>query len=336
MEKRPLLIFAHRGEASLFLKRDDFRPLGFLEGRLYKNGDSLLLLCGEGTREAAFHTAVSLGRYEDEIGEAVNLGIAGRLSDREALEEVTAIRTIYYHNGRGLEATSFPGEETAPFDLVTAEERVLGTGLRDHLAKFGDIVDREAWGIGYACKKFGKPFKAFKLVTDGAVDDDGTLCQRVRRKAPQYAQKLYEFFHRTAPPRHPLRPQETLPQGFYFTVSQKREFLRLASLLKEPLGPMVKAIPESSRPKDRTKILLERLQDKIDPFTGQAKAQLRHLAKDFENDQFRLAFDRDFASKGITLKAVLRDKNDLESLKRRLGRLPYDEIEKALGGGDVS
>ena len=105
----PLLVFAHRGEAAGFLKRDGPWKSRDGEGRLYQNRHAFLLLCGEGIMEAALHTTATLSKYGEDISSVVNLGIAGGLSPGVKMDSIVAVRTGYFHDSHEMQFTSFQG-----------------------------------------------------------------------------------------------------------------------------------------------------------------------------------------------------------------------------------
>ena len=249
---------------------------------------------------------------------------------------------MYYHDGREMKFTSFQNDHRRYFDLVTTSSRVLDKRARDYLAKFGGLVDREAWGISYVCQKFRKECQIFKLVSDDATDEE--ICKRAREHNTLYSCKLYEFFKKLLP-RTPPKPKKEeaayqLPEGFHFGQSQKQQFLELVSVLQSYPSALIEEINKlhpKKNPKDKTKILLERMRELSDPFTAHVKKELRRLSKNFQNDQFKLSYGQNFESSDIWIKAHIRDVYDFKSFQRRLEDLPYNRIYTLLENGpDVS
>ena len=334
----PLLVFAHRGEAGSFLRKD--APWERCEGKLYQNKRVFLLICGEGVMDAAVHTTAVLSKYGEHISSVVNLGIAGSLCGEIEVDSIVHPRSVYFHDGHEMQFSSFQGGGVRPFDLITTSSRVLDADSRDYFSRFGNLVDREAWGICYASKKFHKQCKIFKLITDQSGDPE--ICQRLREKSVFYSDRLHHFFSTIDFERFSLcREKETkpplLPEGFYFALSQKRLFFNLVSAHPEGIDKMIENIrvtyPKKS-PKEKTKILLRLLQDKLNPTMAKMRKRLRELSKDFQNDQFKVVFDDD--SSNLWINAHIRDIHDFESLKKRLHTLSYRNIRKVLDGdGDV-
>ena len=335
---KPLLIFAHRGEGKEFLLRDTPTPLpDFDGGRLYECDDYFLLICAEGITDAIFYSASVLSKYEEKISKAVNLGVAGRLTDTIPLNSIQSPRTVYCHNGREMQFTSFQNNKHTSFDLITTSSRILDKSSGEYLSKFGSFVDREAWGIGYVCQKFQKDCEFFKLISDNA--GEGEICRRVRENNALYSSLLYKFFKETMPKRHPYPKKEkapSLPQGFHFGQSQKRQFFNLIEALQyypdEIIEDIKKTYPKKM-PKEKTGLLLDRMKDISDPFTAQVKRELKRLSKDFYNDQFKLTYDQQCESSNILIKARIRDPSDFQSFRRRLENLPYEKIHTLLQNG---
>ena len=332
---KPLLVFAHRGEARHFLG-PSIRAHPEWGGNLYEGEDYFLLICGEGSLDASLYTTAILSRYGENISSVINLGIAGALGEDVPLGHIVSPRSLYAHDGQEMQFTSFQNDRDSSLDLITTSSRVLTQKSREYLGQFGDLVDREAWGIFYACQKLKRPCRIFKLVADKASGEE--LCQRAKGQSGHYSGKLYRLFSSLDAPNLALHPpRASLPEGFYFSLSQERHFLRLTA--KDPCASVIEEVrssyPEKS-PKEKATILLGRLEERANPFMAQVNRRLLALAKDFQNDQFRLTYDKNYASSHLWIKAHIRDKHDMEALKRRLADLPYSAIRRILeGDGDV-
>ncbi len=335
---KPLLIFAHRGEAKEFLFRDAPDPLPDFEGKLYECDRYFLLICAEGITDAVFYSASVLSKYGEKISKAVNLGIAGRLVESVPLESIQSPRTIYCHNGQEMQFTSFQNNKHKSFDLITTSSRVLDKDSREYLSKFGSFVDRESWGISYVCQKFLKDCEVFKLISDDAEEEE--ICRRVREKCALYSTLLYGFFKEfirkdTFYPEKQESPP-SLPIGLYFGKSQKQQFFNLLSILQYYPTEIIQDIQKSyakKTPKEKTNILLGRMKEIIDPFTAQVKKELNRLSKDFQNDQFKLTYDEQCESSDIWIKAHIRGAYDFESFRKRIAGLPYEKIYTLLKDG---
>ena len=330
---KPLLIFAHRNEARTFLLLDKPEFLPDAAADLYRHELYYLLVCGEGPWEAGILTASVLARYGESISKVVNLGTAGALVGGIEKFSLVCPRTVYSFDGRDMRFASFPGGCAGTVDLVTSDVRITDEQVRKSLSHFGHIVDREAWGVGYACKRFNKPVEIWKVVSD--VADGGTDCRDVREEGRLFGQRLYEFYRTrlVGPPwKKPVRREE-LPRDFYFTLSQKRRFLRLVAKLGTQIEDVVEEVRRSDGDeRQRTKILLEKLEEVVDPFNARIGRRLAELSKEFQNDRFRISFANDYASSDVGIQAKIRDEYDLQALIGRLGRLPLADIRRVLEG----
>ena len=88
-----LLIFAHRGEAQVFISEmntvaDESFP------DLYKSDNCYILICGEGIQNASIRTAAVISRYHESIDSVLNFGIAGALDKSLKLKKIVQIRTV--------------------------------------------------------------------------------------------------------------------------------------------------------------------------------------------------------------------------------------------------
>lgn len=326
----PLLVFAHRGEARRFLG-PGIRGYPDWGGRLYGGKEYFLLISGEGSLDGALHTTAVLAKYGEGISLVINLGVAGALGEDIPLEQVVSPRSLYAHDGKEMQFTSFQNDRTSSLDLITTAARILDDSSREYLHQFGDIVDREAWGIAYACHKMHKDCRIFKLPVDRA-QGGRDICQRTKKDSTRYSSVLFDFFSSLNTERpQTLATKSLLPEGFYFSLAQERRFRRL-SLTTSPdtvIGEVRRAHGEKT-PKERTKILLQKLEDKANPLLTRLRGRLRELSKDFQNDQFRIAYDN--TSPHLWIRAHIRNEGDMESLKRRLGDLPYPAIRALLEG----
>jgi len=91
-------VFAHRGEAQTFLKKEDYKVLPAPFEGVFKNskGD-ILLLTGEGADIAGQKLATILGMFFNQVVpiEIHNYGVAGALTESLEVGSKKEIRTFY-------------------------------------------------------------------------------------------------------------------------------------------------------------------------------------------------------------------------------------------------
>jgi len=139
-----------------------------------------VVYCGVGKVNAALHTTQRI--LAGKPGLVINFGTAGKIDPlHDGLLEVAAVVQ------RDMMAMPLAPRGVTP--LVDAAEQparlesgypgvVCGTGdsfvtasddwlLREKV----DLVDMELFAIARVCRHFGVPWRAFKLITDGADDD---------------------------------------------------------------------------------------------------------------------------------------------------------------------
>lgn len=268
-----LLIFAHRGEAQVSLKRESYKPRSFYFDGLCENGKDLLLITGEGLQKTTEKVAAVCASYREKISQIINLGIAGSLSPELTLGEIYSVRTVYKEDG----FHSFTTPESSRFDCISACRRVLNDEKAAKLGCFAQIVDRELWAIGSCASLFKIPFRSYKLITDHAGSQ--TSCFDLKEHAPYFSGKIYDYFYRNLKSEKkdviPSEKKVEIPEGFYASVSQyqKLENLTRKLALKWHVGPdqilervdLETLKKEEKHSKKRTTLLLKLLNQKLTP-----------------------------------------------------------------------
>ena len=268
-----LLVFAHRGEAQVFLekaavkrKMDRFEMWELDE----EKGCDYLLISGEGRINALCRVASALGwlSRKRELTRVVNLGIAGALDDL-AGDAIYPIRTSYAHTGAKPVFQSFTSaEKNATLDAVSSDERVLDDKMAVKLSYFGQIVDRELWGIARAASEFRLPFLSYKIISDRAGSK--TNCFELKNRARKWSEKLWFFYQgqrrcqKTTFEEKGSLVDRLRKEGFHFTKHQKDLFEKLLERFhnrkghpQNELAQSIENLKASSlSPKDRTRKLI--------------------------------------------------------------------------------
>ena len=268
--KMKLLVFAHRNEAWLFLKKRGFTPLSFPFEGFYSNEEELLLITGEGQHNCTARLSSVCGRFHNTIDRVINLGIAGVLWDKVKIGGIHEIRTCYAE-GEFKSFTTNTIDRADLSDCISATKRIRDKKNASHLSYFASLVDREAWAVGSVCSLFKLPFYCFKLASD-RIDEQ---CSDVVKKGRLFGEHLYLFYDKLTLPSHPLRKVYSMEEGFYFTVSQKNLYRSLMEKLKikyqkseqKIISSMdTKKIMEISNvPKKRTGLLIKRMKNELKP-----------------------------------------------------------------------
>nr|NIP24013.1 hypothetical protein [Phycisphaerae bacterium]NIR93327.1 hypothetical protein [Gammaproteobacteria bacterium]NIW46580.1 hypothetical protein [Gammaproteobacteria bacterium]NIW98108.1 hypothetical protein [Phycisphaerae bacterium]NIX27828.1 hypothetical protein [Phycisphaerae bacterium] len=238
--RKKLLVFAHRGEAKVFIKRGHFQPVGFLFNGLYEREGELLLISGEGVQSTTERLSAVCAAYAKEIETVINMGIAGSLTQNTAegetepieLNGIYSVRTVYGDNGSDIAFRTFTSDDpNARIDCISANNRVLEDDDAQRLSWFAQLVDRELWACGSVCALFKLPFCSYKLVSD--VAGQGTDCIDISHRAGEFSRRLYQFYGELTAQKKRVAKAENhewqLPDAFYATTTQRRQ---LASLLK--------------------------------------------------------------------------------------------------------
>jgi hypothetical protein len=69
---------------------------------------------------------------------------------------------------------------------------VLDTGYKQSLRQVAPIVDRELWGIGFTCRKYGVSFKSYKLISD--YGEENIKSDEIKSNALYYSKHLFDFY----------------------------------------------------------------------------------------------------------------------------------------------
>ncbi|MEL6821383.1 MAG: hypothetical protein AAFP70_06470 [Calditrichota bacterium] len=333
-----LFTLAHRGEAKGFLKHMPWSRVEEMEN-LYESESSLLLISGEGRVETLIKVSGACALFKPQL--IVNYGTCGALREGIQPGAIYSVRTAYAANGIQPEYKSFSSlDSDATVDCISAGERVQDKKKADKLGHFAHLVDREAWAIGAVAQKFKIPFVSYKLVTDLA---DGCLPLSDRN---QIGELLWTHFKNSESISLPILPDASedsdIPEGFYFTIAQKRRFrslyrsfkLKTDGKDKQALAKLIKELElnKNELPKRRTTHLLEALTAYLSPFNANLRKRLEEVSTDLRKAGWDIQFDPAMESEDISLKAVITSKTRLQNLTESLQQIRYEEMSELLRG----
>jgi len=188
-----LLTIAHRGEAQEFMKKSFTQSSEFYFPGVYRDGEDILLLTGEGIEQAILRVSSVLTYFGNKIDRVLNMGIAGAVLPDLQLNQIYGIRQVFHEYNGEKEFPAFLCKEThSKTDCITVPRPVLYNKYSESLSRIAPICDRELWGIGYTCNQYQIPFKSYKLISDYAGVD--TNMKEIKSKASEYSKHLFDFY----------------------------------------------------------------------------------------------------------------------------------------------
>lgn len=330
MSQKPLLLFAHRGEAQSFLRQA--KPLS-AEIQSYESPGYFLLITQEGIQETTENTTWFLAQFHGQVSHLINLGIAGALNSKDTtleLEKIYSVKTIYAEE----QFKSFSSHSTG-IDLITAKTRVTNLALAQKLSMTAPLVDREAWAMASVAKKFKKDFLCYKLVSDFANHEN--ICDLVKEKAETFSDKLYGFYQSLVPVSiKAAEPILTIP-GFHFTFTQEKQYETLLERLSLKGKTNHQALIEKINlqkitPKEKAQALIQELTFELNPFKKVFEHKLQTVTMPLTKIGCRLKFTENYENKNFTLSMPIENEKNLQKLQEALKEISYAEISQVLDG----
>ncbi len=330
-----VLCFAHRLEAIRFF---DTEPCQNLSANLFQFKNFYILLTGEGLQSAT-ETLVAFLATHPEVSTVVNLGVAAGNPQVLKLGSVYSIRTLYRQKSTTQMAfTSFTTNDATAFtDLVSCEDRIHSTADAAALFIYAASLDREAWALASACKRFKKDFYCFKYISDDATKE---ACSQIKEIASSISEALLQKYLSFAPSHRSLAKFE-LPVGYHFTFTQKAEFEKLlpkvASKEAKSVSDILGSLPTftASKPKDLSKLLLAHLHERLDPFTYKIRGRLDATIATCNQDDVKITYDRSLESDAVEILMRVNDAKDLEQKMKHVTAIPFEKIARLLRGENV-
>ena len=277
-----LLTFAHKPEAAAFF--DSFSMKSTPKEGLYQSDFGWILITGEGIQESIARVALVLGSCP-EIKEVINLGVAGALQNQLRVGQVVEVAGSYAFDEKALfKSFTLSGK----VNCVTSGKRILDDSQLSPLLAMGDLVDRELWGVCYAAKEARVPVRSFKYISDKA--GSLTACEVVKDLAQHASESLLNIFKGLSPV---LEKKKLDLAGFYLTFSQEQQIESLVAKLSikweieasEVLGKIgVSQLRlEKIQSKDRSKKLIEKLRESLDPWGSDFEKKQRERFKQWDS-----------------------------------------------------
>ena len=347
-----LLVFAHKAEASVFIRELHFKRDNSFSGDLYQTQELCLLICGEGPMRASSKLSKAIHHLgPDKIQQVINLGVAGSLSDKLNLEQIYDFSVVLGEASYG--KPEFKSFETKNIHsknyLITALDRVKTTDYSEQLSTFAEAVDREAWGLAYVCDEYKLSFLCYKLISDKAGPE--TQCFDVREKAKFYSEKIFEFYlqnfskvnlENKSKNQKLVVDNELLDKHFFFSATQKKNFEKLCLSLKKMDSKLFLEILEKenleqicaefNRPKDRTKALLEEMQNNLNPFQKGFSAKLKEWFSARPKAVKQVQTDPFYEKEDLKILLEIKNQKDLIDAQNYLAQLPLKKYHELFDG----
>ena len=328
-----LITMAHLGEAQGTI--DKF-GLEKLKPDLFKNETMVLLITGEGPFEAATKTALTIPQFE--IKEIINLGIAGTLTEELKVGDFVPVRSIYLINDQKPQFKSFPSLQSG-IDCLTSFERILDKNKAQILKGLGSIVDREAWGVAMAAKTASIPFRSYKMISD--IAGTNNACELIKEDAYAFSLKISEKIPSLMTSEMNPSKDPTLP-GFYFTFTTSHRLKSIMGKLEIKLQKnqdeilsmieMDKIISLEINPKDKSKILLEKLEHLLDPTKKILQDAQKNLIDEFNQVGLRIQTDPNWENPKATISFEARNDLDIEEKINSLKKISLNKFTKIMNG----
>ncbi len=313
-----LIHLAHRGEAQEFTKNLDLVAHSEING-LYLGEKIAVLISDEGIYNTLSKISLCLGKFK--FDKILNFGIAGALDSKLEIDEIYQIRTSYSFGDKP-EFKSFTSKTNSIIDCISTHERVLNLEFANKLSSFAKIVDRELWAVGFAAKQANIPFESYKLISDYAGKTD---CFDIKNKALSFSEKLFSFYQKLEDIETP-NYQYTPPISMSFTNKARYEkLITLAvnkyeyteELILEKINTH-EIINEKIREKAKVSILLNRIEEFINPINTKAKFALDQNFSIFTKIGAKVNYDKNLENKSFSLVMEINSQTNLDNLKRSI------------------
>ena len=331
-----LITMAHLGEAQGVIELFNLKRIS---SQVFEGEDIVCLITGEGPFEAATTTASLLGQKKYQS--VINLGIAGSLSTEYEIGSIHQVRSVYLAIDGKPQFKSFKSFEQG-LDCVTSFERILSTEKALPLSGIANLVDREAWGVAMAAKGSSVPFQAHKLISDQA----GSLgaCEVAKEMAEEWSKKLATHLQMKLLKTDNGKESIELP-GFYFTFStqiQLKQVLKQYSLREDKtVDEILRELPlehwreQKILPKERTRLLLEHMEEKLDPLLAKLNMSLKEWKAPFEKQNIQIVTDPKWEDSNVKLSFSAADQRDMENKLKILKDLNLNDYFSLRNGDSL-
>ena len=329
-----LITMAHLGEALGVIEKFNLKRI---TPELFSGEKLMLLLTGEGPMEAAIKTALLLPKHP--FTEVINLGICGTLDEKFKVGEIHQVRSLYLVQDLKPSFKTFQPSDKG-LDCLTSFERILDGAKAQRLKGIGTLVDREAWGIAMTAKTHGIKFSSYKLISD--VAGSLSACELVKENATLFSAALADFLSERLTKTETKKSDDLKLQGFYFTFSTEHKFKTLLTklsikeniseeALKETL-PLKELNERKLLPKERARLLMEEMENRIDPTKMILTNKKNHWSRDFEKNGIKVQTDPLWESPVVTLSLEVSTDQELKDKISKLNDLSLKPFTDLMNG----
>ena len=310
-----------------------------------------MLVTGEGIETSLVAVAAALSQLP--VTQVHNLGVALSLGAL-AVGQVCQIRTVYGEKSEGIpEFQSFSTTQqtrrnAGPVDVLSSRDRILTATVGEKWRPFATLIDREAWGVGFAARKMGVPLVVTKVVSDLLGDSD---CDIVKSRAEAFAGQLWQAWEDT----HDATSEKPKPkirdwdhrENLHLSATQKSQLQKLrhrlelkervngATILSQVWGHLNED-PHFARlkPKDQGRKLIAALTTRLNPMRSLCEGMVEEAVRPLNQSGIQLKYDPDFECDDLTISATIRGNADWQSLRQSLDEFDFDQVVALLRGED--
>ncbi len=384
-----LLVFAHYPEAQAFITHGQFKKFHipqFEKITVYfketNQGDHyLLLVTGEGENDAHekvfFTVNYFLFTHGLRFERAINFGVCA--SFQSAIGSIVIpkmsmkIQADFSPQFKTYLLENFVTEKFGDYTsavIMSTEERIVRTEcngekiLHAHrtLKVFGDLIDREVYGMSRACNFFKIPLMAIKCVSDHGMEADREI---IKSQSLNFSETLWNFFQnyflesdhefqvsKTIPHLKDFTPKVFSHPSFYFTQTEKHQMKKyLKTLIANVPNDFEKAIhapeeimlqdffktldPEKQYPpKKLANLYLRYVHQRIHPMDAKLQETLKNIFSPLNLPHITIHWDQSLEQSNITVSADIFSQKDFELLKNSLNNFSYQRFHNLIEKGE--
>lgn len=313
-----LLTCAHFKEAESFIEAFSFKRENF--NNLFKSGDRLLLITGEGPFESITLLPYLIAQYD--ISKIINFGIVGALAKDFKIGEIVNVRTIYFYLSKPY-FQSFTLDNESKVDCITSEDRVLETEYATKLSNFAHIVDRELWPMAKIANAHKIELSSFKLISDFANGEIN--CFDIQSMASDFSQKLLTYYKNNFTNQTP-EPNNEHVLKFKASFSQKKRIEKLSNKLSYEQAHQI--INQSKNANE----CIKSLEYKINPIEEKIENKIKFIQGPFEKIGANIYFDQKKENKNVKVTMNINSQKNIENLINVLSDFRYEQIDDFYNG----